>query len=69
MTHGSSNFVGGPRVVAVDAKSVGNGMLGCNLRLMLQYDEPKSGVPQTLVAKLPAVDSVSRNVGAPPVFI
>jgi hypothetical protein len=39
-------------------------MLGCNLRLMLQYDEPENGVPQTLVAKLPAVDSVSRNVGA-----
>ncbi|GAC1621101.1 MAG: hypothetical protein NVS9B10_03500 [Nevskia sp.] len=43
---------------------VGNGMLGLNLRLNLDYDRAETGAPASLVAKLAAVGAVSRDAGA-----
>ncbi|NHV25875.1 phosphotransferase [Burkholderia sp. D-99] len=51
-------------VADVRIMPVGNGMLGSNLRLELQYSGASSSAPRTLVAKLPATNSVSRETGA-----
>ena len=52
------------RVVAVRTQPVGNGMLGLNLRLYLDYDRSEAGTPQTLVAKLASTKPESRESGA-----
>lgn len=52
------------RVTAVQATPVGNGMLGLNLRLALEYDRPEPSAPATLVAKLASTKPESRESGA-----
>ncbi|MGQ0622830.1 MAG: phosphotransferase [Panacagrimonas sp.] len=43
---------------------IGNGMLGLNLRLALEYDAPETGVPASLVAKMASTRAESRESGA-----
>lgn len=52
------------RVTAVQAQPVGNGMLGLNLRLALEYDRAETQAPATLVAKLASTKPESRESGA-----
>lgn len=51
-------------VTSVSMTPVGNGMLGTNLRLSLQYDVAEDRAPATLVAKLQAAGETSRASGA-----
>lgn len=52
------------RVTGVSATPIGNGMLGLNLRLALQYDRPEPGAPASLVAKMASLRAESRESGA-----
>lgn len=51
-------------VTQVEQNEVGNGMLGLNLRLTLQYDQAEEGAPQSLVAKIASERPESRASGA-----
>ena len=52
------------RVSRVTQTPIGNGMLGLNLKLELDYDKPESGAPASLVAKMASVRAESRESGA-----
>ncbi len=52
------------RVTGVKATPVGNGMLGTNLRIALDYDRDEAGAPASLVAKMAAAGETSRASGA-----
>lgn len=52
------------RVVRAAQTPIGNGMLGLNLRLALEYDAPEAGAPITLVAKMASTRAESRESGA-----
>lgn len=52
------------RISHVSATPIGNGMLGLNLRLSLQYDRAEAGAPATLVAKMASLRAESRESGA-----
>jgi hypothetical protein len=52
------------KVTGVTMTPVGNGMLGTNLRLKLDYDRIEPQAPATLVAKLAAAGETSRASGA-----
>ena len=52
------------RVLRVTQTPVGNGMLGQNLRLALEYDHLESGAPSSLVAKMASTLAESRESGA-----
>jgi hypothetical protein len=54
----------GASVRAVTQAPIGNGLLGLNLRLALEYDEPDTGAPATLVAKMASARAESRESGA-----
>ncbi len=51
-------------VARVTQTPVGNGLLGLNLRLALEYDAPEAGAPASLVAKLASTRPESRESGA-----
>lgn len=51
-------------VTSASTTPVGNGMLGTNLRIKLDYDRPEAGAPASLVAKLQAAGETSRASGA-----
>lgn len=51
-------------VTGVSTRPIGNGMLGLNLRLTLEYDRSEPGAPATLVAKLASLRAESRESGA-----
>lgn len=50
-------------VVAVKRTPIGNGMMGVNLRLDLEYEGADSTAPRSLVAKLSATRPESREIG------
>ena len=52
------------RVTSVRAEPIGNGLLGSNLRLELEYDAAEDGAPATLVAKMASESEQSRQSGA-----
>lgn len=52
------------RVSRVTQTPVGNGLLGLNLRLALDYDAPEAGAPASLVAKMASTRPESRESGA-----
>jgi hypothetical protein len=52
------------RVFRVATTPVGNGMLGTNLRIALEYDLAEAGAPVSLVAKMAAAGETSRASGA-----
>lgn len=52
------------RVTRATQTPVGNGMLGLNLRLALEYDQVESGAPTSLVAKMASTRAESRESGA-----
>ena len=52
------------RVTQVSKTPIGNGMLGLNLRLVLEYDRAEPGAPRTLVAKMASLRAESRESGA-----
>lgn len=52
------------RVIQVSKTPIGNGMLGLNLRLTLEYDRAESGAPATLVSKMASLRPESRESGA-----
>lgn len=52
------------RVADVTKAPIGNGMLGLNLRLALEYDRSEPGLPATLVAKMASLRAESRESGA-----
>jgi len=56
--------LGTARVVSTTQKPVGNGMLGTNLRIALDYDHADPRAPSSLVAKLQAAGETSRASGA-----
>lgn len=51
------------RVVGVNQTPIGNGMLGLNLKLALEYDRAESGAPASLVAKMASARPESRESG------
>jgi hypothetical protein len=52
------------RVVGVRTEPIGNGLLGLNLRLTLDYDIAEPTAPATLVAKMASLREESRRSGA-----
>lgn len=52
------------RVTGVSSAPIGNGLLGLNLRLELEYDQIEEGAPSSLVAKMPSLEEASRESGA-----
>lgn len=60
----SRHLITTSRVTNVVTKPIGNGMLGTNLRLELEYDSIEPAAPRTLVAKLAATRPESRATGA-----
>lgn len=52
------------RVLRIAQTPIGNGMLGLNLRLVLDYDVLEEGVPDSLVAKMASTRPESRESGA-----
>jgi hypothetical protein len=51
------------RITGVRSRAIGNGKLGTNLLLELEYAQSVAGVPASLVAKLPATDELARQAG------
>jgi hypothetical protein len=51
------------RITGVRSKAIGNGKLGTNLLLELEYAQSEAGIPASLVAKLPATDELARQAG------
>lgn len=51
------------RVNRVTQTPIGNGMLGLNLKLALEYDVPETGAPASLVAKMASTRPESRESG------
>lgn len=52
------------RVSRVTRTPIGNGMMGLNLKLALEYDVPETGAPASLVAKMASARPESRESGA-----
>lgn len=52
------------RVTGVRTQPIGNGLLGLNLRIELDYDRAEPGAPASLVAKMSATRAESRASGA-----
>ena len=52
------------RVVSARTRSIGNGMIGLNLRIELDYDRAEEGAPASLVAKMSSTRAESRASGA-----
>jgi hypothetical protein len=52
------------RVTEVRSAPIGNGLLGSNLRLELEYDGQEDSAPPTLVAKMASTSEQSRQSGA-----
>src|ERR1700732_912912 len=52
------------RVTDVSAEPIGEGLLGLNLRLLLEYDLPEANAPASLVAKMASLRPESRQSGA-----
>ncbi|MEP6296511.1 MAG: aminoglycoside phosphotransferase, partial [Ilumatobacter sp.] len=55
----------GADVVAVQAERIGDGLVGLNLRVAIEYADPAStdGLPSSVVIKLPSLDETSRATG------
>ncbi len=53
----------GSRVTSVSAQPIGTGQVGATYRLSLDYASRPAGAPETLVAKLPSNDPLSRATG------
>ncbi len=51
-------------VTALTAEPIGNGLIGLNLRLCLEYDAAEPGAPKTLVAKMASTNAESRASGS-----
>lgn len=51
-------------ITGVRTQPIGNGMLGLNLRIELDYDRAETGAPASLVAKMSATRAESRASGA-----
>ncbi len=51
------------KVAAVTATPIGTGQVGATYRLVLDYAHKSAGAPDTLVAKLPSNDPLSRATG------
>lgn len=58
----SAGAIDGRRVVDFDARPIGTGQVGCNLRYVLRYDRPGQG-PDSVVAKFSSRDETSRATG------
>ena len=52
------------RVISVESRPVGNGLIGTSLQLRLRYDAPAPDAPASVVVKLAATDRTSRATGA-----
>lgn len=52
------------RVAAIDAKPVGNGLVGDSFRFVLTYEGAPADAPASVVGKFPAADPSSRASGA-----
>ena len=52
------------RVASLEAKPVGNGLVGDSFRFALTYDAAPPGAPASVVGKFPAADPASRASGA-----
>jgi hypothetical protein len=52
------------RVTRVTSAPIGNGLLGLNLRLELEYDQFEERAPSSLVAKMASLEEASRESGA-----
>lgn len=50
----------GHRITAFDARSIGTGQVGENVRYVLEWDGDPRGLPSSLVAKFPSTSAVSR---------
>jgi hypothetical protein len=59
---GSAGAIGERQVVDCDARPIGTGQVGCNLRYQLRYDRPGPG-PDSVVAKFASRDETSRATG------
>jgi hypothetical protein len=51
------------RITGVHSRTIGNGKIGTNLLLELEYEQSEAGIPGSLVAKLPAIDPLARQAG------
>ncbi len=60
LTRALSGQLRGARVTAVQAVPVGTGQVSDSFRLLLRYDG-ESGLPPTMIAKVPAADPASRS--------
>ncbi|MDN5873022.1 MAG: ecdysteroid 22-kinase family protein [Salinisphaera sp.] len=49
------------QVLGLQQEPIGNGLLGFNLRLSLEYDRPEAGAPASLVAKMASPRAESRE--------
>lgn len=58
----SSGAIDGRRVVGFEARPIGTGQVGCNIRYLLRYDGPGRG-PESVVAKFSSRDETSRATG------
>jgi hypothetical protein len=50
-------------VRSVTSRRIGDGLVGMNLRLAIEYVEPDAGAPSSVVVKLPSPDPTSRATG------
>ena len=57
-----SGAVSDQRVAGFEARPIGTGQVGCNIRYVLRYDRPGPG-PDTVVAKFSSRDEASRATG------
>ena len=48
---------------AIEQHRIGTGLMAMNLRITLEWDEPKDALPRTVVAKVPSADPTSRATG------
>lgn len=53
----------GSDVVAAPSERIGDGLVGLNLRLRLEYADGESDGPDSVVVKLPSLDETSRATG------
>ena len=58
----AAGAIDGQRVVGFDARPIGTGQVGCNLRYVLRYDGTGPG-PESVVAKFSSRDETSRATG------
>lgn len=55
--------LGSAKVVKLQMSPIGNGMLGTNFRIEVQYEGESTNAPRSLVVKFPSSNATSRDTG------